>query len=694
MRVCPKCGWSGDAGRCPTHDRILLPPERRQLIDKAPLLGCVLDERYVLVDEIGGGGGGVVYAALQRPLDRVVAIKILHGHLTATPQARSRFLQEAKALSRLKSRHTVSVYDFGVTREKPVPDVAYMVMEFVAGESLADRVKRCGPVPPNELANVVRDLARSLDEAHRIGIIHRDVKPRNIILGVDATGAEIARVIDFGIARMEGDDPQQAITSGSVVGTPHYMAPELCRPELVKSADGRADVYAVGITMYEALVGHRPFRAPEALGILYQQVHNAPPAIPGADRDPTLHAVQTVVHTALAKRAEDRYPTVGALASALFAALGRGQPRKAKYVSDAGRITPEMRQITAMYRMDLLETGADRPAPRPKPAAPRAPLLRPPIPAPNPPASPPTLPPEDVEALDGSLTAENLATVDTFGETAGVIAEPKFVRQGLSAPITLDARDTAALDAAVRRREAKPMMLPLVVLCALFLAGGAWWLSRDIEPAAAPDAQPVAAAAQPVDAQPPSAPPDAAIPDAAVVPDAAPATVATPASEPPPPSPRLLARQIERAVGANRCRQAKRLFKTLSGLAKAQRYVRQVEDKVSTCGAAPPVAKGDPARVQIGNLDVTAANPRAAETAVKRRQQALTTCAIRHDLKVQGRAILNLRLEFGGGRTRGARIRHSSTKNRRFDACALTALRLTEVAGEARVDVPLLIKPK
>jgi hypothetical protein len=155
----------------------------------------------------------------------------------------------------------------------------------------------------------------------------------------------------------------------------------------------------------------------------------------------------------------------------------------------------------------------------------------------------------------------------------------------------------------------------------------------------------------------------------------------------------VLARQIERAVRAERCATARTLFKRLKALPDAKRWVDKAEEPVSECGKQPE-PKGVPARVQIGNLDVRKGDRGQVKAGINARARAVETCALRHDLLVDGRAILNLRLSFSGGRTAGARIRHSSTRNRRFDACALTAMRLSEVSGEAEVDVPLLIKPR
>lgn len=663
----------------------------------------------MLVDRIGGGGGGVVYAALQRPLDRVVAIKVLHAHLTATPDARAQFLREAKALSRLKSRQTVAVYDFGVTR-LPAPrdgaragglnDIAYMVMEFVAGESLAARILRCGPLTPLEAANIVRDLARSLDEAHRRRIVHRDIKPGNVILGVDPErpGAEIARVIDFGIASMAGEAHMG--DSEHVVGSPHYMAPELCHPSRRGEVSGRTDVYSVGVTLFEMLTGRRPYRAPEPLKLLYQHVHDPPPPLPGSDRDAGLAALQTVVHRAMAKRPDARFATVGAVADALDAAVGRARPARARSGARPGRIPTQMRNITALYRLEdeARSSAPSQPIPsaalsgadRPSASSPRIPARPPRAPTPPGPARPasarPQPPPPSISAFD----------------QAGV----------------LDAHDRAALNALAHRRKQRPWLGPLLVLFLGLGAVAAWWFSQDTAsdaramPAAAADrtprVNPASAAAQaervgPSDVASPvtaaAAPISTAVgtdaPASTAVESAAPASAASDAKAPvttaPAPTARQLAWRVQSSVRAERCAQAESRLEALAAHPNGATHARRLAGQVERC-AAPKPTRGSVARVQIGNLDIKRGDASVIKRAVDAQRARLSGCGQQHGLRVVGRALLNLRLSVSHGRA-SVRVRHSSTGNARFDACAQSAIRQSAVAGDAQVDVPVLIKP-
>ncbi|MGK0358511.1 MAG: serine/threonine protein kinase [Bradymonadia bacterium] len=766
MRMCLECGWTGPGERCPSHDRVRLPAGRRAQLESAPLLGRVLDERYVLVDRIGGGGGGVVYAALQRPLDRVVAIKVLHRHLTATPAARSQFLQEAKALSRLKSRQTVAVYDFGVTRLAR-HEVAYMVMEFVAGESLAARIARCGPVGPLDAANIVRDLARSLDEAHRRQIVHLDIKPRNIILGVDPErpGAEIARVIDFGIASVAGETETRE--AAHVVGTPHYMAPELCHPSRRGEVSGRTDVYAVGVTLFEMLAGHRPYRGPDALGILHQHVNDPLPPLPGAERESTVAALQGVVHTAMAKRPVDRFASVRMLADALDTAVGRTSSGRQR-IGRTGRIPTQMRNITALYRLedearvDLpiapappivrpppahprsaparsapARSAPPRPAParsapaRSAPARPAAPRPAPPRPAPPPPAPPrsaPVQPAHRIAAKPRAPMPPQPETIDTFIESAGHVAEPRFSAQFNQAGV-LDAQETAALNAIARRRARSAWLGPMGVVVVGLGALAVWWFSQQADdpraaarlpkrPAVmAPDSAAVmpgergpSAVDSPLNATGSSAPAStlatatlatatlatAAAATPATAAAAAPATVTPATSRSAPasqaaPSAQKLAWRVKASVRAGRCAQAQARLEVLEAHAEGDAPARRLKAAVMDC-EAPGAVGGEPARAQLGNLDIREGDASVIKAAVRAQTARLARCVTQHDLRVAGRALLNLRLTVSSSRA-SVRVRHSSTGNARFDACAQSAIRQSALIGDAQVDVPVLIKP-
>ena len=231
-RVCPECRASApspDARTCAAHGLYLLTAAALAKLDEAPLLGQILDGKYALVDLLGGGGYGSVYRGLQQPLGRDVAVKVLHGLALNLKLGRDRFEREALSLGRLSSQHTVRLVDVGITQSGPVGgrNLPYMVMEVIEGEDLEHRVRRC-PLPPVEVLDLLDGVADSLSEAHSVGIIHRDLKPSNILMTRTHTGRTIPKVIDFGIARVEGATKSQ---TGFITGTAAYMSPEQARGE-------------------------------------------------------------------------------------------------------------------------------------------------------------------------------------------------------------------------------------------------------------------------------------------------------------------------------------------------------------------------------------------------------------------------------------------------------------------------------
>jgi hypothetical protein len=282
--------------------------------EKGPLgrLGCLHMRR-----ELGRGRFGVVYEALDE-LDRLVAVKVLKPQLAADPSERSRFEREARKAAAVRHDHIVTVYRVGQTEGKTLP---YLVMEYQPGETLAARLRRQGVLPPREAAELVRQAALGLAAAHARGLVHRDVKPSNILLAaVDGR----AKITDFGLARATAAGAA-ASQSGAVVGTPAYMSPEqITAPGKV---DGRSDVYSLGVVLYEALTGERPFRGVAHL-VLGQVVHDEPRP-PRKLNDAVPRDLETIALKAMAKEPEGRYATAGALAGDLRRYLS-GEPITAR----------------------------------------------------------------------------------------------------------------------------------------------------------------------------------------------------------------------------------------------------------------------------------------------------------------------------------------------------------------------------
>ena len=321
--VCPRCREAppGDATVCPEHGLFALGEAALAKLSKAPLLGLILNARYALVGYIGGGGMGAVYLARDTRLEREVAIKILKQAMSMEPTDRKRFEVEARALSKLRSANTVTVHDFGMVHEAVVTPLAFMVMEHVDGVSLGERIGD-GPLPLDVVIDIVTQMGRSLDEAHAVDIIHRDIKPGNVLLTHTPAGELQVKVVDFGIARMDGDSPTQ---TGCIVGTPQYMAPEQCVAATV--LDGRVDVYQTAVMTFEMLTGRRPFVAENPIQLLSMHVSKAPPPLAGPTSHPVWEALEVVIHRAMAKTPAERHPTVGAFARALAAALGEVETR-------------------------------------------------------------------------------------------------------------------------------------------------------------------------------------------------------------------------------------------------------------------------------------------------------------------------------------------------------------------------------
>ena len=303
---------------CPEHGLYGITADALTRAEDAPLLGYVLDARFVLIDYLGGGGMGAVYKGRQLSLDRVVAIKVLHASLTATREDRKRFEEEARALSLLQSPHAVTLYDFGVVRDGPLAHMAFMVLEFVEGETLAQRA-RGGALPAEAVAALLDDVADALDEAHAHGIVHRDLKPANIILSQDHRGNAVVKVIDFGVASFGG---RTGLTrTGFSVGTPSYMAPEQFDADGSALVDGRADVYSMGVVAFTALTGQKPFASNSVLELARLHRQAAPPRVPGAEQGGRWAALEQVLHCALAKEPGARFSTMGAFAHAFRDAL-------------------------------------------------------------------------------------------------------------------------------------------------------------------------------------------------------------------------------------------------------------------------------------------------------------------------------------------------------------------------------------
>jgi serine/threonine-protein kinase len=267
-------------------------------------------ERYVERTLVGRGGMGSVYRAYDSRLRRWVALKIMHADLGLRPGFLERFIREAQVAAMLEHPNIVTVYDV-----EPIGDSIQMVMSWIEGEDLQQVLEREGSLGPSRAARLLDQMGAALDHAHlrERPVLHRDIKPSNIMIGPN----ERVILTDFGIARLIGD--VSLTQTGQMVGTPAFMAPEVVQGE---EADARADVYALGVVLYQMLTGRAPFRAETPLALLHAHVHTPPPAprtfMPGLPA-----AVDEVLLRALAKDPNERFQTAGALARAFRSSIGR-----------------------------------------------------------------------------------------------------------------------------------------------------------------------------------------------------------------------------------------------------------------------------------------------------------------------------------------------------------------------------------
>ena len=292
----------------------------------ASMVGEVLGPYHILA-EVSAGGMGTVYRARHKLIGRAAAIKLLHREFCNDPELVQRFFNEAKAATAIKHPGIVEVFDFGHS----VDNRAYLVMEFLEGDTLRARIDKRGALPEGEAIKIARGIASALTAAHGKGIVHRDLKPDNVFLvsDPDVPGGERTKVLDFGIAKLAnfqgtGQMPAIAHTSTDrILGTPKYMSPEQARS--TGDIDGRADLYSLGCMLYEMIVGKPPFVAVSSTEQLALQMFGevVPPSQHGKPISP---ALEKIVLRLLEKEPKDRFPSSAELVRALDA-IGKEPPR-------------------------------------------------------------------------------------------------------------------------------------------------------------------------------------------------------------------------------------------------------------------------------------------------------------------------------------------------------------------------------
>jgi serine/threonine-protein kinase len=294
------------------------PTTARDVHRADPLLGLVVADRYRVLELIVRGGMGVVYRAEHARIGKILALKLLTGELTRHGEQLVRFKREALTASRLSHPNTVQVFDFG-----DADGLAYLAMEYVRGEDLGALVERLGPLGADRTARIVIQICSSLAEAHDKGIVHRDLKPENIMIVRGPEAEDIAKVLDFGLAKLrESSELSEVTLRGAIVGTPYYMAPEQIRGEAIGPA---ADVYALGALMYSCLTGTVVFDAQTPMGVLSRHLVEEPqPPSARAPSQGLSKSFDRIVLSALAKDPARRFASVSALQQALVEELRRG----------------------------------------------------------------------------------------------------------------------------------------------------------------------------------------------------------------------------------------------------------------------------------------------------------------------------------------------------------------------------------
>jgi serine/threonine-protein kinase len=305
-----------------------------------PVPGTVLAGKYCVEGVLGTGGMGYVLAATHMHLDERVAMKFLHADVTKDPNVVKRFLREAKAAIKIRSEHVVRVLDVG-TLEDGVP---YMVMEHLQGKDLELTLETNGPMPVQVCVDYVLQACEALAEAHVQGLVHRDLKPANLFVTKRADGSPLVKVLDFGISKITGPKGAELglTKTSSLMGTPRYMAPEQMRA--ARSVDARADIWALGVNMYELLTGRQPFVGETLTEVCVSVIEDSPPPIAQL-RPEVPRGLDAAVQRCLEKDPSKRFQSVAELAGALaeFASVA-GHPSVARVkgvmVANAGTVRP------------------------------------------------------------------------------------------------------------------------------------------------------------------------------------------------------------------------------------------------------------------------------------------------------------------------------------------------------------------
>ena len=311
QKICPTCGTEYPLSErfCPRDGTAL-----RAAAAGSDLMGTVVADRYHIIKKLGEGGMGTVYLAEHVKMGRKSALKVMNPGTNQDADAIARFNREASNASRLNHPNICAIYDFGET-----PDgLIYLAMEFIEGQSLTSLIEKNGALPPARAASIIHQSADALQVAHDAGIVHRDLKPDNIMIAKNRDGSDLAKVVDFGIAKAHSSDAQKVTKTGLVVGTPEYMSPEQLSGDKL---DGRSDIYSLGLVAFNCLTGKLPFAGESAQEAMIARLIEQPKTLAEMKPDVAWPAeVQAVMDKALVRDATERYQSAAQFGRELWAA--------------------------------------------------------------------------------------------------------------------------------------------------------------------------------------------------------------------------------------------------------------------------------------------------------------------------------------------------------------------------------------
>ncbi|MBX7193760.1 MAG: protein kinase [Sandaracinaceae bacterium] len=372
---------------------------RSRLRDKEGVVGKVLNGKYRVLEILARGGMGAVYRAEQLPLGRPVALKLIHSALDddhPDSEFQKRFFLEAASCAKLTHPNIVIIHDFGEIELSPGRTSAYMAMELLEGTTLHDVLKSEAPLTFGRALRITREVARALREAHRQSMVHRDLKPTNVMLSRTSDG-ESVKVLDFGLVKLLRDDSEQLTREDLFMGSPKYMAPEQVERGPL---DGRADLYALGVLAYEMLSGRVPFAGEHQVQTLMAHVRDAPPPLP----DDVPASITTIVMKLLEKQPADRFQSADALVGELDRVLGTLGTDADRRANPSTMTAAKETTVSRKLRREVEAELAKPPVIHPKLAEPAAPGEAPATPRDDAPAT------ESVEPRETPTAAPSIAT--------------------------------------------------------------------------------------------------------------------------------------------------------------------------------------------------------------------------------------------------------------------------------------------